>query len=83
VERFISKLEMMKPSPGNMHPGQFQGSRWIPPPAGFAKINVDVETSKNSSMVVVATVARDVGGSFLRASTIFVLKEIYNRCGNC
>jgi hypothetical protein len=70
-----TELEMMKPSSGNMHPGQFQGSRWIPPPAVFAKINVDVATSKNLSMVVVVTVARAAGGSFLRAST-FVLKGI-------
>ena len=45
-------------------------SRWIPPPHGVAKINVDAAVSKNSKMTSVAAVARDETGLFLGASAV-------------
>ena len=44
--------------------------RWIPPPRGVAKINVDAAVSKNSKMASVAAVARDETGLFLGASAV-------------
>ena len=66
---------MILPSPCNSQPSKPRGPRWIPPPAGYVKINVDAATSENSSMVAVAAVARDAGGLFLGASAL-VLKGI-------
>jgi hypothetical protein len=40
VERFISELQMILPSLSNPQPGKPLGPRWIPPLAGYAKINV-------------------------------------------
>jgi hypothetical protein len=64
---------MMLLSLSNPQPGKPQGLRWIPPPAGYAKINVDAATSENSNMVAMAAVARDAGRLFLGASSV-VLK---------
>ena len=38
--------------------------RWIPPPRGIMKVNVDAAISKNSCIATMATIARDEGGSF-------------------
>lgn len=46
--------------------------RWIPPPLGLVKINIDVATSKNSSKAVVAAIARDAVGNFLGASALVI-----------
>ncbi|TVU33601.1 hypothetical protein EJB05_25426, partial [Eragrostis curvula] len=44
--------------------------RWIPPPAGMMKINVDAALSKNSGIASAAAVARDIAGNFLGASAL-------------
>jgi ribonuclease HI len=44
--------------------------RWIKPPRRFAKVNVDVAISKNSSKASAAAVARGEDGNFLGASHI-------------
>nr|TKW32478.1 hypothetical protein SEVIR_2G170900v2 [Setaria viridis] len=49
--------------------------KWIPPPHGFAKINVDAAMSKNSNMAAVAAMARSVVGAFVGASSV-VLKGV-------
>ena len=46
--------------------------RWIPPPRGLVKINVDAAVSKNSSKVVAAAIARDAAGNFLGASALVI-----------
>ena len=53
------------------------GSRWIPPPGGLMKLNVDAATSKNSNLSTVAAVARGEHGDFLGASSV-VLHGITN-----
>jgi hypothetical protein len=50
--------------------------RWIKTPRGFAKINVDAATSKNSTMASVAAVARDEDGKFLGASALVLEGKI-------
>jgi len=45
-------------------------ARWIPPPEGIMKINVDAALAKNTSQASVAAVARDATGIFLGASVV-------------
>jgi hypothetical protein len=70
VERFISDLDLTKPKQQAAQQVHDHHPRWIPPPPGFAKINVDAALSKNSSSVSVAAVARDSSGRYLGASTM-------------
>jgi hypothetical protein len=70
VERFISELEMIKPSTKQQQVVGDPAPRWIKPPRGFAKVNVDVVISKNSSNASAAAVARDEDGNFLGASAL-------------
>jgi hypothetical protein len=46
VEQFISELEMIKPSTKQQQAVGDPAPRWIKPPRGFAKVNVDVAISK-------------------------------------
>ncbi|TVU21984.1 hypothetical protein EJB05_31656, partial [Eragrostis curvula] len=70
VERYISELDIIKPPPKEKKPTQPTRPRWIPPPGGFTKINVDASISKNSGICAAAAVARDGEGKFLGASTL-------------
>jgi hypothetical protein len=49
-----------------------KATRWIPPPAGSMKINVDAAISKNTNRASATTIVRDGGGQFLGASTLVV-----------
>ena len=49
-----------------------QAPRWIPPPAGAMKLNVDAAVSKNAGRASAAAVARDANGLFLGASAVVV-----------
>ena len=59
-----------------IHENSFQSlmkvpvARWIPPPEGIMKINVDAALAKNTSQASVAAVARDATGIFLGASVV-------------
>jgi hypothetical protein len=46
------------------------GPKWIPPPIGLSKVNVDAAVSKNNHVVAIAVVARDSSGVFLGASSV-------------
>jgi ribonuclease HI len=47
-------------------------AKWLPPPVGVAKLNVDAALSKNENKATVAAIARDENGSFLGASVLVV-----------
>jgi len=75
IERFIADLEMatlkserLGSAPACAVPTA--ASRWIPPPPGLMKVNVDAALSKNSDLVALAAVARDGRGIFLGASAL-------------
>jgi hypothetical protein len=72
VERFISELEMIKPSNQEKQKVGDLAPRWIRPPRGFAKVNVDAAISKNSSKALAAAVARDEDGKFLGTSALIL-----------
>jgi len=57
VDRFIAELGLVKPVQKAQQQRQDPIPKWIPPPSGLAKINVDAATSKNSSSASVAAVA--------------------------
>ena len=62
----MANLELVKPQ------GRAHGSlvRWIPPPIGLMKINVDTTLAKSLGVVAAAAVARDVVGKFMGASAV-------------
>jgi hypothetical protein len=69
VERFIADLDLSKPQPARQRIAT-STPRWIPPPSGMSKLNVDAALSKNSRTASLAAVARDGSGSFLGASAM-------------
>ena len=72
VERFLQDLELVEKSPsaGEALVAWTVAPRWIPPPAGLSKVNVDAALSKNSAHDAVAAVARGETGAFLGASSV-------------
>nr|TKW19887.1 hypothetical protein SEVIR_4G049000v2 [Setaria viridis] len=75
VERFVAELELVKPVGNVRQMGKVTVPKWIPPPQGVTKINVDAATSKNSNISAAVAMACDGGGNFLGASAL-VLKGI-------
>ena len=63
VERFINELDSITPKNKEKLTVGRPVVRWIKLPRGFAKINVDAVISKNSTMALVAVVARDEDGN--------------------
>jgi hypothetical protein len=57
VERFISELGKLAPVPVSKLVRSAPGPKWIAPPMGFDKVNVDAAASKNSAMGAIAAVA--------------------------
>lgn len=51
--------------------------RWLPPPSGFAKVNVDTALVKNSIYSAAAAVAKYEAGNFMR-TTALVLEGLTN-----
>ena len=76
VERFISELEMIKPSTQQQQAVGDPAPRWLKPPSGLAKVNVDVAISKNSSKASTTVVTRDE--DFLGASVLVLLRQSEN-----
>jgi hypothetical protein len=75
IQRFIADLEVLAPAPSSTSERRSVAPRWIPPPSGVAKVNVDAAVSKNSSIAAIATVAWSTAGEFLGASSM-VLKGL-------
>ena len=80
IERFIADLETAMPTverKGDAGAGCAPAAapKWIPPPQGLMKVNVDATLSKNSDIVAMAAVARDGAGAFMGASAL-VMKGI-------
>ena len=69
VEIFMADLALLGARP-KVERAAVSSPRWIPPPRGVAKINVDAAVSKNSKMASVAVVAKDETGLFLGASAV-------------
>ncbi|TVU32538.1 hypothetical protein EJB05_24269, partial [Eragrostis curvula] len=72
IDRFIANLNMGVPAPDEKRGGGHQPAkpRWIPPPPGRVKINVDAVLSKISSTSAVAAITREGSGRFIGASAI-------------
>ena len=66
----MADLALSDSRPEEVKQAAISSPRWIPPPHGVAKINVDAAVSKNSRMASVAAVTMDEAGLFLRASAV-------------
>jgi hypothetical protein len=75
VQRFIADLKCSKTCQPKKPAAQSAqaSTRWIPPPPGMVKINVDAAVGKATGRGAVATVARSESGMFLGASTVVLL----------
>lgn len=71
LNRFIEELDLTKPAPQQAM-AKKTTPRWIRPPPGCMKINVDAATSKNSPRVAIAAIARNPEGVFLGASAVVI-----------
>ena len=69
VDRFMSDLDLSSPQ-SEITASKGRVPRWIPPPGGIVKINVDAALSKNSRGASAAAVARDASGKFMGASSV-------------
>lgn len=72
VSSYISDLQSLKKAQSSNTAGTTRPPRWIPPPSGLMKINVDAALSKNTGKVVAAAVARDGSRVFLGASALVI-----------
>ncbi|XP_071678677.1 uncharacterized protein [Lolium perenne] len=72
LERFVADLgQAHAQQPWRATPGDGgRVPRWLPPPVGVTKINVDAAVSKNTGLGAVAAVARDAEGVFCGASAV-------------
>jgi ribonuclease HI len=72
VERYVADLgQAYAHQPRRELPGDGgRAPRWIPPPEGVMKINVDAAVSKNTGLGAVAAVARNAEGVFCGASAV-------------
>jgi hypothetical protein len=77
VESFFHDLELARGRPCRQQPQQSntEAQKWIAPPRGYAKINVDAAVRKQGRIGALAAVCRSDDGLFLGASTI-VLRGI-------
>jgi hypothetical protein len=74
VNRFIQDLESVaEQSAVRAVKVTSKPPRWLPPPPGLMKINVDATVSKNSKNAVYAAVARSSTGQFLGASSVVAM----------
>ncbi|KAK1602924.1 hypothetical protein QYE76_018047 [Lolium multiflorum] len=73
VENYMRDLAIVYPSATKGTPGvRSSHPRWIAPPKGFAKFNVDAAVAKNITGGALAVVCRSAGGVFLGASALVV-----------
>lgn len=71
VEKYLEELAMTKLVQRCSEGGQpTMSPRWLPPPPGLAKVNVDAALAKNSDHSATCAVARDEAKNFLGASML-------------
>jgi hypothetical protein len=73
VRSFLADLAIASPTAClSSHARPSKGKKWIAPPHGWVKINVDVATAKNGPGGAVAVVCRSEAGTFMGASTLTI-----------
>ena len=70
VTNFVANLQYAKPQRRVWPEVPRSPARWIPPPAGLMKINVEAALAKNLGVVAAAALARDTAGRFLGATAV-------------
>jgi hypothetical protein len=69
INRFCADLKVQRAA-DKPEKGGPAAPRWIPPPPGVTKVNVDAALSKNRKRAALAAIARNYAGDFLGASTM-------------
>jgi hypothetical protein len=54
INQFVADLEAARPPPKQKKVGVQGGAKWLPPPVGIAKLNVDAPLSKNENKATAA-----------------------------
>jgi hypothetical protein len=74
MESFLADLGSSKAKPKVHREGKVNPSspKWIPPPTGVTKINVDAGVARDHKSGVIAAVARSASGEYLGASAVVV-----------
>jgi hypothetical protein len=75
VRNFLNDLTAV-PKKISIKPSGSKPVRWIAPPAGLTKLNVDAATSKQGAGGAVAVVCRDEMGQFLGASALILAEPL-------
>ena len=70
VTNFVANLQYAKPQRRVWPEVPRSPARWIPPPAGLMKINVEAALAKNLGVIAATVVARDTAGRFLGATAV-------------
>ena len=70
IDRFIVDLEIQKTPSAPRQGRTVAVQRWIAPPTGVTKINVDAALSENAKLAALSAVARDASGVFVGASAL-------------
>lgn len=70
INKFIEDMEVIKPADAKAQAPQRPPARWIPPPEGLVKIDVDAAMAKSLGQVAAAAIARDGTGVFIGASVL-------------
>lgn len=72
VKRFVEDLPAVKTLENTSRTVGSTGPRWLPPPAGLMKINVDATLAKNEDRASASAVTRDGEGKYLGASALVI-----------
>jgi hypothetical protein len=77
VRRFLDDLELSpKPVAAKPSTARRVEPKWLPPPAGYHKINVDAATAKVAKGGAIAAICRTETGIFMGASALTVKEDL-------
>jgi hypothetical protein len=70
IQKYISEIEWEKKDPARLGVNRNRDAKWLPPDAGFYKINVDGVVAKSCVKGALGAICRDERGRFLGKSAV-------------